>query len=418
VKRSKLAAEKNAFVNASWKTVQQQLDEKSSAIEFVRYKTGNKKTDSVLYGALIITKNTASPVFVELCSEEKLKKLLYRFEKNGGDLYHRGLSIKVKKGISASKDLYNLVWQPIEKHLVGIEEVFYTPDGLLHRIAFAALPVSDSTLLLQRYGLSQLFSTRDANTKTHQQRPTNILLAGGIDYNNGITTNTNTTTPFSFVYNRSSGMAEFRFLPGTLQEVQLLKDICDRNKITSTIFTGSSATETAFRMLSGKAPSVIHISTHGFSLPGEEQSKDMNNSFTAASDPLLRCGLVMAGGNTAWKTKQAGSSSDGILTGKEISTINLRGCELAVLSACETGLGNIQGTEGVFGLQRALKTAGVRSVIVSLWPIPDKETVEFMQLFYTHWFNTGDKEKAFRHAQLEMQKKYEASLWAAFVLIQ
>lgn len=418
VKRSQLAGEKNAFANASWKDVQNKLDNKSCAIEFVRYKHTDVKKDSTYYGALVVTRSSAAPVFVKLCNEDTLRSLLNRYSKNGGELYQRGLTITSKTTINFTKALYDLVWKPVEQHLAGIEQVYFSPDGLLHRISFAALPVNDSLMLLQKYRLSPLFSTRDAGTKGPAVKPKNILLAGGIDYNSGTLQTTGSSgNPLSFVY-RNSEMAEFSYLPGTLDEVSRLTAVCKEFGVAQHSLTGTAATETAFRSLSGHAPSVVHISTHGFSLPDGQQKDNMNNSFVAASDPLVRCGLVMAGGNTAWKSKQAGNSFDGILTGKEISTINLRGCELAVLSACETGLGNIQGTEGVFGLQRALKTAGVRSVIVSLWSVPDKETVEFMELFYTQWFKTGDKESAFRNAQLDMQQKYKPALWAAFVLIQ
>ncbi len=420
VKRSQQAGEKNAFATATWKTVQQQLDDKSCAIEFVRYKNTEKKNDSSFYAAVIITKTADSPVFVRLCSEEKLVQLLNRFNKNGGDLYLRGLSIKNNSKASSSTALYDLVWKPIEQHLAGVKNIYFSPDGLLHRIAFAALPVNDSVSLLHQYNFTQLFSTRNVGIKSSAGKPKNILLAGGINFDEAANhNNIAAADPLGFVYtNRSADMAEFKFLPGTLQEVASLNALCFKHSVTTTTLSGTVATEASFRTLSGKAPDVIHISTHGFSLPDELEKRDMKNSFSLASDPLVRCGLIMAGGNTAWKNKQSGNANDGILTGKEISTLNLRGCALAVLSACETGLGNIRGTEGVFGLQRALKTAGVQSVIVSLWPVPDKETVEFMQFFYTHWFSTGDKAAAFRHAQLKMQEKYSAALWSAFVLIQ
>jgi len=420
VKRSQQVGEKNAFTTATWKTVQHQLDEQSCSIEFVRYKNTDKKNDSAFYAALVITKNAAAQVFVKLCSEATLQQLLNRFNKNGGDLYVRGFSIKHTGQASSSRALYNLVWKPLEQHLEGVQHIYFSPDGLLHRVAFSALPVNDSISLLQQYRFTQLFSTRNAGISSSAMKPKSILLAGGINFNEadkkrGVAA----ADPLAFVYkNRSADMAEFKFLPGTLEEVTNLSTLSAQYGVATTTLSGTAATETYFRTLPGKVPTVIHISTHGFSLADEPETQKMKNSFSAASDPLVRCGLVMAGGNVAWKNKEAGNANDGILTGKEISTINMRGCELAVLSACETGLGNIRGTEGVFGLQRALKTAGVQSVIVSLWPVPDKETVEFMQSFYTNWFSTGNKEAAFRYAQLQMQRKYNPAAWAAFVLIQ
>ncbi len=107
------------------------------------------------------------------------------------------------------------------------------------------------------------------------------------------------------------------------------------------------------------------------------------------------------------------------LTALEISNLDLKNTNLVVLSACETGLGDIEGNEGVYGLQRAFKMAGVESIIMSLWQVPDAETSEFMQLFYNTWFEGGTVRNAFNETQLSMQTKYatEPYKWAAFVLV-
>ena len=129
----------------------------------------------------------------------------------------------------------------------------------------------------------------------------------------------------------------------------------------------------------------------------------------------------MAGGNHTWRGgKPLEGMEDGILTAYEISQMNLAATELVVLSACETGLGDIEGNEGVYGLQRAFKIAGVKNIIMSLWSVPDQQTQEMMVLFYEFWLN---KElaiaDAFRAAQQEMRKRYaDHYYWAAFVLIE
>jgi CHAT domain-containing protein len=136
---------------------------------------------------------------------------------------------------------------------------------------------------------------------------------------------------------------------------------------------------------------------------------------------LMRSGLVLAGANYAWKNgSNPYEKDDGILTAYEISNLNLMKTDLVVLSACETGLGDIEGSEGVYGLQRAFRMAGVEKIIMSLWQVPDKETVEFMETFYTNWLGGEEIREAFNNTQKEMSKKYkeEPEKWAAFVLLE
>jgi CHAT domain-containing protein len=132
----------------------------------------------------------------------------------------------------------------------------------------------------------------------------------------------------------------------------------------------------------------------------------------------MRSGLVLAGGNDVWVKTEKGSTDDGVLTAQEVTQIDMRKNDLVVLSACETGLGDIKGSEGVYGLQRALKMAGVKFIIMSLWQIPDKETVEFMSAFYTNLLKDKEIKKAFYGAQKEMRAKYDPYYWGAFVLME
>jgi CHAT domain-containing protein len=135
------------------------------------------------------------------------------------------------------------------------------------------------------------------------------------------------------------------------------------------------------------------------------------------SNPLMRSGIVMAGANDIWNEENT-SDEDGVLTAYEVSLLNLQNTKLAVLSACETGLGDIKGSEGVYGLQRAFKMAGVKQLVMSLWQVPDKETEEFMTTFYASLVNIKDIHKAFAMAQKTLRLKYEPYFWGAFVLIE
>ncbi len=142
--------------------------------------------------------------------------------------------------------------------------------------------------------------------------------------------------------------------------------------------------------------------------------------FKQSDDPLIRSGLAMAGANNAWKGKPVRGVEDGILTAYEVSNMYLPNTKLAVLSACETGLGDIQGSEGVYGLQRAFKMAGVQNLIMSLWKVPDLESSEFMQEFYQNLFAKQTINEAFYHAQNWMKNKYrnEPYKWAAWILVR
>ena len=138
-----------------------------------------------------------------------------------------------------------------------------------------------------------------------------------------------------------------------------------------------------------------------------------------SADPLLRNGIILAGANYAWSGKKPiNGIDDGIVTAYEISQLNLSKTELVILSACETALGDVKGSEGVFGLQRAFKMAGAKKMIVSLWQVPDKETAELMTSFYSYWIKGKNITDAFAQAQADMRKKYSPFYWAAFVLIE
>ena len=201
---------------------------------------------------------------------------------------------------------------------------------------------------------------------------------------------------------------------------------------------GKNATETAFKT-SAPQNKIIHIATHGFFFPEPEANTYLENegstnketqisrsadyavgvyNFILNKNPLMRSGLVFAGANEVWSRKEYLDKEDGVLTAQEVATLDLRKTNLVVLSACETGLGDVKGTEGVYGMQRSLKMAGVKFIIMSLWQVPDAETVEFMEKFYTKLTKTKDIKQSFNETQNEMRKKYDPFYWAAFVLLE
>ena len=142
-------------------------------------------------------------------------------------------------------------------------------------------------------------------------------------------------------------------------------------------------------------------------------------SGTASVSPMIRSGLIMAGGNGAWTGKQIVEEiEDGILTAEEVSRLNLNGTELVTLSACQSGLGSAESSEGVFGLQRGFKMAGVKTLVVSLWNVDDEVTSELMKLFYVNWLSSGNKAEAFKKAQMAIKEQHpNPYYWAPFVMI-
>jgi CHAT domain-containing protein len=164
------------------------------------------------------------------------------------------------------------------------------------------------------------------------------------------------------------------------------------------------------------------LATHGYFFPNPTGGKKGKSGYASVQHPLLRSGLILAGANRAWSGEEIpDGEEDGILTAYEIADMDLSNTELVVLSACETGLGDVDGSEGVFGLQRAFKTAGVKYILMSLWNVKDQKTYEFMTAFYELRNKGKDIPAAYQEAQAKMRAKYALPFaprnWAGFVLL-
>lgn len=407
----------------TWQDLQKHLQPGETTIEFIRFNGSsnmykNAKADTFYYAALLLRPQDTVPQFVVLCREKELIATMKKFP------YKAVVNSRGKKTMgypqSAMNALFQLLWQPLEPYLAHTKKVYFSPAGMMHRVAFAAIPYKKNELLCDKYNLVQLTSTRQvALQEARSPAPVSIVLFGGINYNHqSIDTSSNL---YAHVYQKSSGADpdSFYFLPNTLKEVNTIKTNAESLQKLSVVFTGDNATEAAFRKLGGdKSPETIHFATHGFALPNTVRGSNTGTPFKTSDNPLLRCGLVMAGGNKGWKGEAGLNEDDGILAGLEISAVQLPNTQLAVLSACETGLGKIEGSEGVFGLQRAFKLAGVNYIMASLWQVPDKETAEFMEIFYTHWLGGKTIRQAFFTTQQTMRKKYAPYYWAGFTLVQ
>ena len=415
-----------------WKSLASTLTPEEVVIEFSHFKSANAtgKTD-IHYVAYVFFNDSNHPQLIPIGKESDLKQVLKKKQPNQLYAVRGGGAVRT----SSATALYNFIWRPLETSVAQAARIYYSPTGLLHQISFAGLAKKGKQALVQDYDLVQLSSTSQLAQTKELPALGQVALVGGINYDE--VTNDLAQEPATTqiaMHNIEGGVRgtknrgeEWGFLPGTLTEIQSLRPLFKAKNADVLWFTGKEASESAVKRLSGKSPSILHLATHGFfyentTLADSLQSIHLaKNRYELSKDPLLRSGLVLAGGNRWWEQGETSAGNeDGILTAMEISNLDLSATALVVLSACETGLGDIDGSEGVYGLQRAFKMAGVDHIIMSLWQVPDVETAEFMELFYGEWLGGKSLRTAFTHAQRSMAKTYkkQPNKWAAFVLME
>lgn len=408
----------------SWRDVQRMLKPGEAAVELVRYRTYRVEsrpwgpTDTIHYAALIVTPTCAYPKAVILENGNALEgPLLTAYQTD------------ITRQTSAS-DSYRHFWKPIADALPGVQRVYFSPDGVYHQLSLATLrnPATGQFLLDER-DLVLLTSTRDLLTPittvaAPKSHPTALLL-GYPDY--GPVPKTATRPAFAVrtgtrperprhqkPHTRLNRNGFYEPLPATRQEVTTIGALL-RARFTTTVCVAASATESMIKQT--QSPTVLHIATHGFF----ETDTALGKSRQTA---LFRSGVVLAGANRSLRdtaTRDVFSQTrpdDGILTAYEAMNLALDQTELVVLSACQTGLGDIHNGEGVYGLQRAFSVAGARAILMSLWKVDDDVTRQLMTTFYRKWLQNGDKVQAFRLAQQAVRKKYpQPFYWGAFVLV-
>lgn len=415
----------------TWQDIQKKLKSDEVAIEFCNFNKRNKGefTDSVIYCALILTKKSKYPEMVYLFEQKEMELLLKKPANIDNDYYYIAPIYKISPNkISKSDSLFEMLWKPIVPFLGGAKRIFLSPVGILHGVSFAAIPIDDKRIITDKYELIYLSNTKNVLSIEEQNSIENVLVYGGIDYN---TTVEDAGNSGNNAENNSNLLSEemsqtrsvsWDYLGGTLIEADTITEMFLTKELEVKLLTDENATEESFKALNNHSPNVIHIATHGFFFPDNEIKKWSDQlgdiKFITSENPLLRSGLMFAGGSNAWNGYgPRNNSEDGVLTAYEISNLNLSSTKLVVLSACQTGLGEVAGNEGVYGLRRAFKMAGVDYMIMSLWSIPDKQTTELMTSFYINLLISNDIPEAFHKAQQELRSKYSAFGWAAFVLI-
>lgn len=433
-----LTLESNTFsdykkgMSISLNEIKNKLKKNEVSIDIIAYRYWNKKwNDSIVYSAFILKKDYVVPKFISLFEQNQLDFLLSR-NKTHQD------SIRINQQY-LDKAISDLFLNPLKKEIEGVTTIYLSPIGLGHQIDFAALPITVNQTFGEKYKLHILNSPAELvdYKVTTLDKKSNIefLLYGGIDYNKS-TSKVNLDNNKEVVANSDdnlelragSGISGFDYIDGTNKEVNQIRLKGNQNGFTTTIFKESEASKESILKLDGRTtPFVLHLATHGFffadplqELPNDNKSiEGKSKIYKASDDPMLRSGLVFAGANNYWnKTNDDTTFDNGILTASEISNLDLSACQLVALSACETGLGEVKGSEGVFGLQRAFKMAGVKNIIMSLWKVPDTQTAELFDIFYSECFAGKTIHEAFQSAQTKMKAKYSPYYWAGFVLLE
>ncbi|MBK9109547.1 MAG: CHAT domain-containing protein [Saprospiraceae bacterium] len=396
-----------------------------------------------VYSVLLLRGGWAKPVFVYLCSERSLDSVLNDpVGRVSGQKFYRDMySISSdQKDENINNALLKLIWKPMSQYMEGIKKIYYSASGIMHRVNLSAIPLTGNQTLGEKIQIVSLSSSKQLfQSQSYLPQNNNAILFGGIHYSQDSTD----LDTFSLVSTRSHDGVDnqsndntlpndyWKMLPWTIKEISAIGNLLESSSIHVKLITGKSATEDAFKKIENlkSSPRILHIATHGYFFP--DPNKEVDNSqlavsgeepvFKISEHPMLRSGLILAGGNAGWKGQQTlEGREDGVLTAYEISQMNLSNTELVVLSACETGLGDIKGNEGVYGLQRAFKIAGAKYLMMSLWQVPDRETKEFMVSFYKNWLTKKKSiPEAFRMTQKEMRERFiNPYAWAGFVLVE
>ena len=432
IKSSKAYGDFTRSLTITWKDVQNELADGDVAIEFIS--TPFLDNDSVMYIALALKKGYPEPKLIPLFEERTLKELS---NDNPND----------------AQQLFHLVWNPLLSELEGTRNVYFSPSGALYNVGIENLPISAEERMSDRYNMYRLSSTRLLALHPHSTSERKAALFGGLDYEMSpqdvASNNLKNAYHSEFIVQNRDASADFMerggfgALPFSLKEVKSASKLLEANGYECHLFEGKDGTEEAFKSLSGKKVKVMHLSTHGAFVPKKEakNTKQKNNfRFIRFDDAapqaqeedqsLTRSFLVMAGGNMLKNYDSIPEGiDDGILTAQEIAHTDLRSCDLVVLSACETALGDIT-NEGVMGLQRGFKKAGANTILMSLWKVDDQASSLLLTKFYENLLSKKmPKIDALKKAQdyvrnyeIEVEGKKEKifsdpKFWTSFILL-
>lgn len=406
-------------VKNDWKSIQKLLAPGEAAIEiFQCYLTYNNNQGKGTNYTYIVIKPGGDPFALSIdrpISWEDEVLGLYRssidFRKNEPDLYRR-------------------LWKFVDEKLADTKTIYISPDGIYNQVNLNTIFNEEKKkYLIEEKDLHLVTNLNDLQEIKNAgfKKPTSCVLVGNPKFDYDIT-KLNAAKKEKEVSLAVASRGAFGFvlseLPGTKVEVEVIKNTFDKNNVSCKLLMEEAANERDVKKI--KNPDVLHLATHGFFLedPKEEDLAGYDKlEKEFYKNPMLRSGIFFSGANKDYALNTSNASlisdfEDGMLTSYEAMNLSLDKTQLVVLSACQTGLGKVKNGEGVYGLQRAFKLAGAKSIIMSLWPVSDDATKDLMIAFYERWIKTGHLYQSFKEAQLEIKIKYpEPYFWGAFVLV-
>jgi CHAT domain-containing protein/lipopolysaccharide biosynthesis regulator YciM len=409
----------------TWKIIQGLLKPDETAVEVLRFQfwDKNRMTDTIYYAFLIISDKTEEhPDIVILENGKELENYYYNEYRN---------SIQFKKKDTVSFDRF---WGKLYDKLKVYKKIYFSADGIYNKLNPSTLMMPDGKYLLDIQDIQQVNSTKDLllgyyRTKEESNIYNSAVLIGNPNFSLSEELVKESIRKIrgekedekSYELLADTRGTQLTKLPGTEKEVKNIEKFLKSKKWDVNSYLGDMAIKTA--VTSANSPRVLHIATHGLFLEDVKRSGKELFGFEEqkmVENPLLRSGLFFTGADNFLKTgkESYAGEENGLLTAFEAMNLNLDRTELVVLSACETGLGEIRNGEGVFGLRRAFQQAGAKTVLMSLWKVNDQATQELMSSFYKNWVTGMTKRNAFSKAQQEIRAKYkEPYYWGAFVMV-
>ncbi len=357
-------------------------------------------TDTVYYAALIVKKNSKEPEIILLKNGNALEKEFVLYQKNAIQYTQEDL-------IS-----YDQFWLPIAQKLKGIKKVFFSPDGIYNQISLNTLQnPKTKKFVLDEIELHLVTNTKDILAFGKSENKTLKAELLGYPLYDLQTQNADAARMREVLADSTRAFANFQqvsLLPGTKKEVETIYEILNKKNYQTKVLMEKNATEENIKKI--KNPKVLHLSTHGFFIDSKEKNEKVN--------PMLRSGLLLTGVSDYTRAEMKPDVEDGILTALEAANLDLDETDLVVLSACETGLGDVKAGEGVYGLQRAFKVAGAKSIVMSMWKVDDAVTQKLMTTFYQKFAESNKARQAFKEAQAIIKKQHpEPYYWGAFVMV-
>ncbi|MEM6279278.1 MAG: CHAT domain-containing tetratricopeptide repeat protein, partial [Verrucomicrobiota bacterium] len=407
-----------------YKAVQSRLGKDEVLVEFCLYGEFLGLNRVQKNYAAVVVPATGQPELIPLGTAEEVEQSLETLLEalSNEQTAQLGSSPEARQRIFGNIELgailaYGKIWKPLVPALSNYKRVFVSPDGILHFVPFAALLDAEGGFVAENWSLSHIGSGRDlldVNVETKpKEKPTALLLANPAFDSDplGFSEEKDSSHPSGFPEDRPllatrnwsvlrQGLSN---LPGTIAELQGIEPTLIEAGIEVTRRIGAEVTEETLTWET--APRILHLGTHGIFLPSSAESDSLSNPFAALVDPMARSFIALTGANetlSKWSTGEVPHPrGDGVMLAAELTDLNLAGTELVVLSACETGLGEVVEGEGVFGMKRSLRQAGAENLLTTLWSISDDGTGEVMKHFYESF--TGGKKPG--DALAETQRK-------------